>query len=63
MVRYLLHGLALNKVNFFLIQTYRYQKPSIPEDEGKLQLCSKLLSFGVSLKDYQESLIQDEITP
>ena len=46
------------------VQTYRYRKPSIPDDEeGKLQLSSKLLSFGVSLKDYQESLAQDEITP
>ena len=45
------------------VQTYRYQKPSVLDDsEGKEQLASKLLAFGVSLKEFMATLSQDEIT-
>ena len=49
-------------------QTYRYRKPSVPDDdEGREQLASKLLafgvSFGVSFKEFMGTLSQDEITP
>ena len=50
--------------NQFLLQTYRYRKPSVPDDtEGREQLASKLLAFGVSLKEFTETLSQEEITP
>ena len=46
------------------MQTYCYRKPSVPDDEEeKMQLSSKLLAFGVSIKDYMETLSQNEITP
>lgn len=50
--------------NQFHVQTYQYRKPSVPDDtEGREQLASKLLAFGVSLKEFTETLSPEEITP
>ena len=50
---------------FLCIQTYKFVKAEVvdeEEEDANVDLCSKLLAFGVSLKQFAATLQQDDIT-
>ena len=50
---------------FLCIQTYKFVKAEVADEEeedANVDLCSKLLAFGVSLKQFAATLLQDDIT-
>ena len=42
---------------------YQFKKASVPENlKEKANFCEKLMTYGVSLKQYEAALAQDDIT-